>query len=1464
MQNEIAVYAAPLPFSNQQIKRLAKLGDTIEDIVNDICPDPIRRAGVGIIVMVHGDIIEPHRWHSIRPKLGQIVNVRVVPQGGGGGKKSPLAAILSIAVMIAAPYVGAALGSTLGFGGLWVGSTFFSSAAIYSAAFGIVGRLAINALAPPPKSSKGTPGQVSNPAESPTQFIEGAKNTLTPYGVVPICLGTNRMFPFQAALPYNETVGNDQYVRQLFTYGFGDEIVISDRKIGETPLSEFNNFEVQDRLNGNLHEGTSIYANDVFQEDFGILLSNAIGYQTRRTRGTPNEVIIDYTFPRGLCAFDAQTGRRYANSVWLEVQYAPAGTEDWSPAATSYKPFAGTNFTVESVITQGAEAGYYNFYETIAYRRDIVVLNPITGGIAFIKGANSSKTAEAAIATPVPDGTVRVATALVKTTARRQPEYKNITEIVSLSDDRQATLFGNQLQDYNSFVPSIVVRFVESGQGGSLLGQPANPQVSISGGGIKVSELLIVGDQTEAMRYPVRIVFPTAQSYDIRTRRITADTFSDQIFDEVYLTSIKSVSYRPPVTLQGINGTAMRMKGTDQLNGSVDQYNVLCSLVLPDFDITTGEWTPRISSNPASLYRYVLQCRANSRALPDNRIAIDDFEAWHTHCVEQGYTYNRMIDYATSLDEVLRDIAAAGSASPAIVDGKRTIVVDKIKDEIKQVITPRNSWGYSGELNYPELPHAFNVQFRNKLAGYAQDMRPVYADGYNENNATLIETLDWQSCDNSDLAHKHGRRHIAGVILQPETHSWMMDVENLVALRGDRVLLEHDVPIVGVGDARIKEIRGLTAPASVFNGPDNVIFGGNDVVHSAQAVVGVDNDDDNIFNGSDPVVTNMPDDEINAITSIVLDDVIVIPSVGNYYVRIRKADNSLIYQKIVGTVGENKELFFEEPIVSDNKPEVGDLLYVVESGGELDLIITRIEPMDDLTAKISALNYAPERFTAENSPIPPFKSNITVPLSLQRPFPPELIQAQSDETVMLRNADGSFTPRAVFTLRNRNSGDIFVQVKVRPTGTTLFNTANVLEATPERVILTGLDDKKDYDIHIWFGRAGGAMLSFPLQINKYKFLGTSSNPSAVQDFLIAVAGDTAHFKWSPNPEIDVISYRMKYSSVFSGATWNTSQIFEDRIFDNRLSAPFQAGTYLIKAVDINGNESETPTAIITYNPGLLPNVVATLDQHPDFDGEKDNVFYDAGNDSITIADIALGVGYYYFDEILVLDGLYTSKLSAQIVANGTFINNIFDFDDIFDEDDVFGGGTDNIFNETDVFSMDDIFGIGADKWDVGLEMRKIDTDPFANIMNGGDTVLNGADNVVYGGGGWGNWTPFIAGFHDFYGLDLRLRMESLSIEQGISPAVTQLSVTVDMPDRFEKGEDMTVPDTGVTVTYPVPFRAPPSVQITIQDGDADDEIQFINKDAGGFTFKVYNPTAITHVERTFDYISGGFGRKRNA
>lgn len=1373
MNDNVSVISAPLPFSNFQSKREFPAGSSLFDIVNATVPE--RYTGnVGVIVMLGDHVILDDALPFVRPKQGTIVNIRVVPKGGKG-KKNPLAAILGIVVAIAAPVLGAAYGAAVG-GALGVSTAI--GGAIVSGIVSVVGSLVINAIAPPPKPKAVT----SDPSESPTLFIEGARNAFSPYATVPVCLGTNRMFPMQCAKPFTENFSNKQYVTQMFTYGFADRVLTSELKIGDTPIGNFRNIEYYALENGDLDSGSALWSRTVRQENYNVLIRNEDGWVTRSVAPDSDEVVIDTVFPRGLFSL-GDDGRRNARNVVVDINFRNVGTLNWLGGG-DYRLSGASVFNVPSLDIR------YNYNgRSIGQRIDVISLDFNTGQLIYTQGEtdlsgrlfsssdNRNFGFSAALIRALTDrlgggSSTRIPIARIEV----QSEYTYFhtkTETVNVFDARSGENYGRFIRDGSSFSPS----------------KTGDRQVSVSSGFYANDQFNTWSSSAEAVLRSWRIKFPDRGDYEVRIRRVSGDNTNDRIFDAINLSAIKGIRYEKPVNAPGLSGFACRIQATEQLNGAIEQFNAVVSNVIPDYEETIDDWILRPTSNPASIYRYVLQGAANANPISDNKIDIEALERWHTYCNERGYTCNLVVDYNTSVDDILRLVASSGSASPDIVDGKRTVVVDRAGKDVTQLLTPRNSWGYSADVIYPQLPHAFRVTFRNADNGYLTDERIVYRDGYDASNATLFEELQLPHCTNADLAWKNARRFMATATYRPEIHTFYMDFENLVSLRGDRIKFQNDVPLVGLGSARIKEV---------------------------------------IYDSSGDVY------------GLTLDDLITYPSSGIYFIRIRYSDGTQIYRPINASVGGNYDIVFQNPLSVSDAPAIGDLCAVSEAGGELDLIVSKIEPADDLTAKITALNYSPEIFDAELGEVPPFQSVITVPLEFIRPEAPVLVDAQSNESVMQRNIDGSYTSQAVITLENRNEGDINVDVTVRAVGDTDFQPARLIDLNPTKVVIVGLDDGRRYDIHIRYRRVGGLVYSIPLQLNNYLFIGKSTPPADVTGFRVEVVGQTAIFTWVPNEDIDFSHYELRFSSASTGATWETSQVLESRIYENRVTTIAQSGTYLIKAVDTSGNYSVGTANISTFGIEGVLNAVEVLQESPSFNGVKDNTIVIGNN--LVLNDVNNN-GYYYFERTIDLTEVFSSYLSANLVAGADFKNNVFEIDDMFQTQDVFGAGENDVFAMDNMFDVTDVFGINSDGWEVTIELRTTDEDPSDSGAN------------------WSNWEPFLAGNKVFRAVQFRVHLQSF--EQNITPIVRVLSVSVDMPDRVERGEDLVVPTTGIEINYSPSFKNNPAVAITLQDGDAGDELVYDRKDENGFELRVFNRVSMTYVARVFDFISSGYGRVEN-
>ena len=269
-------------------------GLSIAEIIAQLQPDSwlTRHAHV----YLNGDYVPQSEWPHVKPKAGTQLGIRLVPMGGGGGGgKNPLRSLMSIALMA----------GTSEIGGLFAGETFMGIGVggIVSSGFSLVGNLLLNALAPPPK-----PRFALSVKQSPTLFLQAAQNQVSQFTPVPVVLGQHRMIPPLGAQPYTETLGSDQYLRMLFVWGYGP-LNITNLQIGETPLSDFTDVQVETRQGFPNDPPITLYSNTVIQDDLQVTLTNAAGYMIRTTDTNADEISVDITFPLGLFQFNSDDSK---------------------------------------------------------------------------------------------------------------------------------------------------------------------------------------------------------------------------------------------------------------------------------------------------------------------------------------------------------------------------------------------------------------------------------------------------------------------------------------------------------------------------------------------------------------------------------------------------------------------------------------------------------------------------------------------------------------------------------------------------------------------------------------------------------------------------------------------------------------------------------------------------------------------------------------------------------------------------------------------------------------------------------------------------------------------------------------------------------------------------------------------------------------------------------------------------
>lgn len=215
--------------------------------------------GMPAVAVVNGKQYPLSEWDQIIVGTTDLIQIRALVHGAqDGGDSNPVATILTIALLAAAPLAAPALGITSG--------TF--AAGLVTAGVSIAGILVINSLFPPRLPREADP---ENQLED--QYAIGqASNAVRQHRPLLMLLGRHQIFPDIAALPYTEfDSASDQYLNQIFDFGIGD-LNIGTVKIGDTPLSNYNDFDTEPSLSA-YSPPAAIYSvkgnvNTLEEEDF--------------------------------------------------------------------------------------------------------------------------------------------------------------------------------------------------------------------------------------------------------------------------------------------------------------------------------------------------------------------------------------------------------------------------------------------------------------------------------------------------------------------------------------------------------------------------------------------------------------------------------------------------------------------------------------------------------------------------------------------------------------------------------------------------------------------------------------------------------------------------------------------------------------------------------------------------------------------------------------------------------------------------------------------------------------------------------------------------------------------------------------------------------------------------------------------------------------------------------------------
>lgn len=371
--------------------------------------------------------------------------------------------------------------------------------------------------------------------------------------------------------------------------------------------------------------------------------------------------------------------------------------------------------------------------------------------------------------------------------------------------------------------------------------------------------------------------------------------------------------------------------------------------------------------------------------------------------------------------------------------------------------------------------------------------------------------------------------------------------------------------------------------------------------------------------------------------------------------------------------------------------------------------------------------------------------------------------------------------------------------------------------------------------------------SIPTTLNKTIY-GKTLPPADVENFSINVIGTQAHLSWSPVADLDLSHYRIRHSRLTTGATYSDSVDLVVKVSRPAVSivVPAMTGTYFIKAYDKLNNASINPTAsvaLVNDISGL--NVIETITESPLFTGTKtecsvteDGLVLDSSLDFDSATgdfDDLTGLfdggggststyGTYEFADVLDLGNIYTSRITSYIEIGRVDYVNTFDVKEgLFDSSLGEFDGDPNTFGDTNV----------------ELWVSTTQDDPSGTPT-------------------WTNYRQFFVG--DYSARAFRFKAVLTSLDITSSPVLKVLTINVDMPDRVIGGNDIVSGTSagGYSVTFTPSFKVSPSIGVMAQNLEQGDFYEIPTKSASGFTIRFKNSSG-TVVSRQFDYVAKGYG-----
>lgn len=319
-------------------------------------------------------------------------------------------------------------------------------------------------------------------------------------------------------------------------------------------------------------------------------------------------------------------------------------------------------------------------------------------------------------------------------------------------------------------------------------------------------------------------------------------------------------------------------------------------------------------------------------------------------------------------------------------------------------------------------------------------------------------------------------------------------------------------------------------------------------------------------------------------------------------------------------------------------------------------------------------------------------------------------------------------------------------------------------------------------------------------------------------------------------------YRIKHSSATSGADWNDFPNFTVDVTGKEYSVTLGLleGTYMIKAFNIANTESENFSSVVLDLPDSADfETTHTLTQDPTFSGTKTNMYVTGDNKLTMDGDSLFDSTTGNFDSH---DGLFDD-------GDGRALSGSYLFSSAVDLGNKF------LVYLSKTFTADYLDSLNSFDSRTGL----FDNQP--GLFDG--TLTNTIDFQTWyrysqDGATWSNWYPLnnnsVGARHFEFKSTIEMAFDYQNIE------ISALAALIKMKKRGQSASNVTVPNTGLSITYSRAFYSTPTFTATLVDGQTGDYFVFASESRTGINVTIKDSSNVA-VQRVINWYAFGTGEQ---